>query len=412
MSQDPQPQAPTAPTLSGPPTAGGCAPVAPPPELADHPRYRVVRLIGAGGMGAVYQAEHKVMERPVALKVVRPDLTGNAAAVERFVREVKAAAKLSHPNIVAAHDAEQSGNVHFLVMEYVEGVDLGRVVAEQGKLPRAAACHYVRQAAFGLQHAFEKGMVHRDIKPANLMLVKAGSDSTADTTVYPFGLVKILDFGLARFASSAGVNTASGVLLGTVDYMAPEQADNARSADIRADIYSLGCTLYYLLAAQVPFPAGTTIQKVMAHVEKAPRPLTDFRDDLPPELLGVIARLMAKRPEGRFQAPADAAKALAPFAGVADGSSFLNQVLPPAPEPPPKPVAVPQLARPTDKGAKQWTSRVRALYGDGAEGAPPEPAAERPPDEPPPKAKGKLGCLVLLVPLLGAGVFTAARLLS
>src|SRR5262249_37677120 len=192
-----------------------------PPELARHERYRVVRFIGAGGMGAVYEAEHRVMQRLVALKVIKRAYMANAAALERFRREVRAAARLSHPNIVTTYDAEDAGETHFLVMEYVEGTDLGRLVQERGPLPVDRACEYVRQAALGLEYAFEQGMVHRDLKPHNLMLT-------------PDGRVKILDFGLACFASeaasAAGV-TGTGLVLGTVDYIAPEQADNAHQAD-------------------------------------------------------------------------------------------------------------------------------------------------------------------------------------
>ena len=172
--------------MPGPRPDGGAAPK----ELADHPRYRVLGLLGAGGMGAVYKAEHRLMERPVALKVIRRGLTDDPAAAERFRREVKAAARLSHPHIVRAYDAEQAGDLHFLVMEFVEGTDLARLVAGQGPLPVARACEYARQAALGLQHAFEHGMVHRDIKPQNLMLT-------------PDGQVKVLDFGLARFVSES-----------------------------------------------------------------------------------------------------------------------------------------------------------------------------------------------------------------
>src|SRR5262249_49763644 len=159
--------------------------------------------------------------------------------------EVKAAAKLTHANIVNAFDAEQVGNLHFLVMEYIEGSDLAHVVAERGPLPVAEACNYTSQAALGLQHAFERGMIHRDIKPQNLMRTGEPDRPPESRTV------KTLDFGLARFATKAGSgDTASGTLLGTVDFMAPEQADDARRVDIRADIYSLGCTLYYLLAGR------------------------------------------------------------------------------------------------------------------------------------------------------------------
>src|SRR5262249_41980004 len=250
-------------------TAPPSAPLGGPPELAEHPRYRVRELLGVGGMGAVYRAEHLLMERPVALKVINRSLTDRPALVERFRREAPAAARLAHPNSVAAFDAEQAGDTHFLVMEYVEGQSLARVLAERGPLPVTEACAYVRQAALGLQHAHEQGMVHRDIKPHNLMRT-------------PGGQVKILDFGLARFASEAAPPgallagppageappaaslTQTGTMMGTPEYIAPEQARDAHAADIRADLYSLGCTLYDLLTGQAPFPEGTAVEKVRA----------------------------------------------------------------------------------------------------------------------------------------------------
>ncbi|MHC5539231.1 protein kinase domain-containing protein, partial [Singulisphaera rosea] len=274
-----------------------------PKELCDHPRYRVVATLGAGGMGVVYRAEHKLMDRPVALKVIRGDLLDNEALVERFRREVRAAARLvSHPNVVAAYDAEQAGETHILVMEFVEGIDLARMVDRRGPLPVGEASEYARQAALGLGHAFEDGMVHRDIKPQNLMRTTRGQ-------------IKILDFGLARFASEVGSQagmTVEGMILGSPDYIAPEQIDDPHSADVRADIYSLGCTLYFLLAGQPPFPQRRLVQKLVAHGEKTARPLTEVRDDMPPELAQTVERMMAKDPGQRFQTPDEVAVALAP----------------------------------------------------------------------------------------------------
>jgi Protein kinase domain/Putative zinc-finger len=284
-------------------------PEALPAELACHERYHIVRFLGAGGMGTVYEAEHRFLRRPVALKVIKRAYTAYAAALERFRREVHTAARLSHPNIVTTYDAEDAGETHFLVMEYIEGTDLGRLIQESGPLPVDRACDYVRQAALGLQYAFEQGMVHRDLKPQNLML-------TDD------GCVKILDFGLARFAGEAALAglTTSGMVLGTVDYIAPEQADDAHEADIRSDIYSLGCTLYYLLAGRPPFPKGTPPQKLMAHVNKTPQPLTTLRGDMPEGLMSVLERMMAKNPSRRYQTPAEVAAALAPFTVPADAA--------------------------------------------------------------------------------------------
>ncbi len=213
-------------------------------------------------MGDVYKARHRKMERTVALKVINRGLVRKAEAIDRFHREVKAAAQLSHPNIVTAYDADQAGDFHFMVMEYVDGVDLSQTVKDRGALPVAEACDYIRQAAIGLQHAHERGMVHRDIKPHNLMV-------TAD------GTVKILDFGLASLApkrlpdadtvEARGDLTAAGAIMGTPDFISPEQADDARQADIRSDIYSLGATLYYLLSGRVPFADGSVMHKLKSH---------------------------------------------------------------------------------------------------------------------------------------------------
>ncbi|HTU22087.1 MAG TPA: protein kinase [Gemmataceae bacterium] len=204
-----------------------------PPELAQHPKYRILRELGRGGMGVVYQARQAgMMERQVVIKVISRALIDQPAALERFLREVHAAAQLSHPNIVTAYDAEKAGELHMLVMEFVPGQSLAEVLAKQGPLPVAKACHYMRQVAWALQHAHERGMVHRDIKPHNLMLT-------------PKGQVKVLDFGLAKVVSERDRNkgiTASDAYMGTPEYSAPEQATDARSADIRADLYSLGCS--------------------------------------------------------------------------------------------------------------------------------------------------------------------------
>jgi len=244
------------------------------------------------------------MDRPVVLKLIRSDLLGSAATVERFRREVKAAARLaSHPNIVAAYDAEQAGETHMLVMEFIEGTDLAKLVKRRGPLAHGEACEYARQVALGLQHAFEDGMVHRDIKPQNLMRTTRGQ-------------VKILDFGLARFASevvSQGGLTTEGMVLGSADYIAPEQIGDPHAADVRADTYSLGCTLYFLLAGRPPFPDGNLIQKLLAHSEKTPRPLAEVRADVPPKLARVVERMMAKSPSLRPSTPAEVVLALAPF---------------------------------------------------------------------------------------------------
>jgi WD40 repeat protein len=273
--------------------------------LIRHDRYEVLRLLGSGGMGAVYLAAQRTMGgRPVALKLIRRDLTRQASSAERFRREVTAAARLSpHPNIVTAYDAEEAGAVHFLVMEYVDGLDLGRLVDRGGPLPPNLACRYAMEAAEGLQHVHRHGMVHRDIKPQNLMRSRDGH-------------IKILDLGLALFAREVWPTvTKDDSLLGTADYLAPEQARKAHKVDIRADVYSLGCTLYFLLTGQPPYPGVNVTQKLLSHADAAPRPLSAFRADLPHGLQRVLDRMMAKDPAHRYQTPAEAARALAPFAG-------------------------------------------------------------------------------------------------
>jgi serine/threonine protein kinase len=290
-----------------------------PPELVGHPRYRVLRPLGAGGMGIVFQAIHRLMDRVVALKAVHRALLDRPGAVERFRQEIRAAAQLSHPNIVTAYDADQAGDLHFLVMEYVEGTTLDRLTAREGPPEPVRACDWVRQAALGLQHACEQGMVHRDIKPGNLLLT-------------PDGRIKILDFGLARFVSEGAAphpppqplgteleksgDRPSGEVLGTPDYVAPEQARDPRSADTRADIYSLGCTLYHLLTGRPPFAGGTDLHKLIAHQERMPVPLAEIRPGLPRELTAVLERMLAKDPAQRYQTPAEVARDLVSVAGL------------------------------------------------------------------------------------------------
>jgi serine/threonine protein kinase len=286
-----------------------------PADLVAHPRYEVLELLGVGGMGTVYKARHRLMDRLVALKVIHRRLMDRPGVVERFRREVRAAACLLHPNIVTAYDAEQAVATHFLVMEFVEGVTLAQSVAERGPLPVAGACAAVRQAALGLQHAHEHGMVHRDIKPHNLM-------RTGD------GQIKVLDFGLARFASEVGPvadlgetgaadlaaedgsMTTAGMVLGTADYLAPEQAGDPHAADIRADVYGLGCTLVFLLSGQPPSPEGPLMQTHTPPERSTPGPADT---PLPPALRRVIDRMLARDPTQRYQTPAEVADALEPF---------------------------------------------------------------------------------------------------
>jgi serine/threonine protein kinase len=229
-----------------------------PPELANHPQYEVLRELGRGGMGVVYLARNKLMDRLEVLKVVHKALLDRPGAVERFLREIRSAARLKHANVVAAYSAVQSGEFLAFAMEYVEGEDLAQRVQRQGPLPVVQACDYIQQAALGLQHAFEKQMVHRDMKPHNLILAREGQRH----------IVKILDFGLAKVTRAKDEDTGltdDGAMLGTPGYVAPEQTLDAATADIRADIYSLGCTFYYLLTGAPPFEGPSRYAVLQAH---------------------------------------------------------------------------------------------------------------------------------------------------
>jgi serine/threonine protein kinase len=287
-----------------------------PPDLAHYAKFRFLRELGRGGMGVVYQAEQTVMGRLVAVKVINPSILAHPDALPRFQGEVKAAAKLDHPNIVRAHDAEQVGGMHLLVMEYVEGTSLAELVAKKGSQPIAQACRYICQAALGLHHAFEQGMVHRDIKPQNLMVNVHGQVKILDFGLARMrGQMKVLDFDLARMRSEGDQNglTQANTFMGTPAYVSPEQATDARRADTRSDIYSLGCTLFFLLTGQPPFQADTSGKLILAHREKEPPALQEVRADVPAELSAVVARMLAKDPARRFQTPIEVAEVLAAF---------------------------------------------------------------------------------------------------
>lgn len=267
--------------------------------------YLLLERLGEGGMGEVFKARHKRLERIVALKLVHKERLDNPQAVKRFRREIEAAAKLNHPNIVVAYDADDVNGTHFFTMEFVDGTDLNKLVKEKGPLPVDHACDCIRQTALGLQHAFEKGLVHRDIKPHNLLFSKTG-------------MVKILDMGLARAQASEDSSTLTqeGSVMGTLDYVSPEQAMNAHTVDIRGDLYSLGCTFYFLLTGRVPFPGGTAMEKLSNHAFNEPTPVEQLRKDMPPGVAAVVHKLMAKKPEERFQMPAELATVLAQGAAV------------------------------------------------------------------------------------------------
>ena len=267
--------------------------------------YLILDKLGAGGMGQVFRARHRRMDRVVAIKVLSKKLLDSPDAVARFQREAKAAARLTHPNIVTAYDADEAGGLHFLVMEYVEGSDLAGLVKQQGPLPVAQALDYLLQAARGLEHAHGEGVVHRDIKPSNLLLDKKGT-------------LKILDMGLARMSdpladpsAAPGADlTHSGSIMGTIDYMAPEQAMDSRQADARSDIYSLGCTLHYLLTGRPPYGGDTILKRLTAHQQAAIPLLSSTRPDIPPGFNEVFNRMMAKPAAARYQTSKELVAAL------------------------------------------------------------------------------------------------------
>ncbi len=244
-------------------------------------------------MGQVFKAQHRRMERVVAIKMLPRAMLKDAAAAARFQREVVAAAKLSHSNIVHAYDADEANGVHFLVMEYVEGRDLSALVKKNGPFPVAKAVNYILQSARGLEFAHKKGVIHRDIKPANLLLDNEG-------------VVKILDMGLARISSDGNAATqaeltGTGAVMGTVDYMSPEQALNTKHADARADIYSLGCSLYYLLTGKPTYDCDTVTAKLIAHQFHPIPEIRKARDDVSGNLEAIFAKMVAKKLEDRYQ---------------------------------------------------------------------------------------------------------------
>ncbi|HUR55134.1 MAG TPA: protein kinase [Gemmataceae bacterium] len=266
-------------------------------------KYKVLEKLGAGGMGQVFLCEHKLMRRRVAVKVLPTAKAEDSSSLERFYREARAVAAVDHPNLVRAYDIDQDDNLHFLVMEFVDGTNFHDLIKKFGPLDVTRACHYIYGAAVGLQHAHEMGLVHRDIKPGNILIDRTG-------------VVKILDLGLARFfhdEEDVLTKKYDENVLGTADYLAPEQAIDSHVVDIRADIYSLGATFYYLLTASPLFPEGSVAQKLIWHQSREPVPVKQLRPEVPDGVAAIVNKMLAKDADDRYQVPADLMAALAPW---------------------------------------------------------------------------------------------------
>lgn len=275
-------------------------------------KYRLLQLLGSGGMSSVYLGMHTVMNKKVAIKVLPKSKVEDSSYLARFINEARAAALVQHPNIVQSHDIDSAGNTHYIVMDYVAGTNLQTLVKENGVLDYETAADFMAQAAEGLHFAHENGLVHRDIKPANL-LVDANK------------MVRVLDLGLALFSDEDASLTREHDenVLGTADYLAPEQAFDSHRVDRRADIYSLGCTLYFLLTGHPPFPEGTLPQRLMKHQTQTPPSIYEDRPDAPAGLVNICMRMMAKTPDARYQTAADVAQELSSFMVMANrGSGF------------------------------------------------------------------------------------------
>jgi serine/threonine protein kinase len=337
--------------------------------------YVILDKIGSGGMGQVYLAEHANMRRLVAVKVMPAGIVAeDAVARERFLREARAAAVLNHPNIVRVFDLNREGGLPYLVMEYIDGLSLQALVTASGPVAPGAAADYARQVALGLHHAHEKGMVHRDIKPGNVLVDR-------------HGVARLLDLGLVRNLQDIDTRLTSQFggqsILGTADYLAPEQAIDSSKVDTRADVYSLGATLYFLLAGHPMFPEGRTAQKLMWQQWKDPPPIRELKPDVPDGLAEAVHKAVAKKPEDRYQTPQEMADALLPFA-----------VGPAAPDP----GLIP------DPPTRRWSQR-----GGGEAATPARVPAARPRTPAAPVAAQATPMARLPDPVWGSGVRRAAE---
>ncbi len=266
-------------------------------------RYTLLEMIGQGGMGRVYLARDTRLNRRVALKILSPERMNNPRAIARFQREARVGAQLQHENLVRIYDEGESNGKCYLVMEYIEGKNIGAIIAENGPIPPATAAGLARQVALGLEHAQRKGLIHRDVNPYNILVTREG-------------VAKLTDLGLAIDQSEEAQVTRDGATVGTFDYVSPEQARHSHSVDTRSDIYSLGCTLYHMLTGQVPFPSPSLPEKLFGHQAIEPTPITSIVPGVPTGLEAVVQKMMRKSPDDRYPTPLDVADALEPFTAV------------------------------------------------------------------------------------------------
>ncbi len=296
-------------------------------------KYRLLAHIATGGMGAVYKAYDEELERDVAIKILNPELADNPILLERFQREARHAARMDHKNLVKLYESVTINGMQLLVMEYIEGVDLAEYIRRKGKLDPEEARRIIIQACKALDHAFSMGITHRDIKPSNFLLANENGRTR----------VKLTDLGLARMHSEEEFRiTRDGTTVGTVDYMSPEQARDSSVADVRSDIYSLGCTLYHMLAGQPPFAEGGIGERIYKHFAADPRDVREFNPDVPAGLWTVLRRMLAKHVDDRFQTPAELLEALRSIVptpithGTSGPSSDSEALFNEVPEPDPK----------------------------------------------------------------------------
>ncbi|MBL8794153.1 MAG: serine/threonine protein kinase [Planctomycetia bacterium] len=263
--------------------------------------YRILERLGFGATSNVYLCEHRATHARVAVKAMASGKTKDPVALKRFYREARAASSLDHPNIVRVRDVDWDDSAEFMVMDYVDGASIQDIVQRFGAMDPTRAAHYISQAALGLQFAHEAGLVHRDIKPGNILIDRTGA-------------VKILDMGLARFLQEDDARLTTGEVLGMPEYLSPEQAVDSHNVDRRADIYSLGAVFYFMLTGKAPyFEEKSSAGKLLSKEKRPPKPIKELRPEVPDELVAIVERMMAKKPDDRFQAARDIEDALSPW---------------------------------------------------------------------------------------------------